>query len=269
MISGRVSIAGSTPPPAGSLQVPVATTGPDGKFSLQNVKPTLGDTNFAYVGAGYPDYPNAQWVQIFSPDGHAAYHGLWTVNPVGTTDLGSIAIAMPTASETAWLVKLNSDRATIGIPSVTTPLTLDSITLETARYWAVQMAKYGFYKHQCGTGAVGCQEFWLYETQHHSMPSSQNIDYGGGTTTFIDAEAQFMAEIANCPGGNWTTCPFAENTGHYTNMMGASYWVGFGIATGKDPNGLVPPVTYFVQNYTNPKGFASSIQSLRRSLTIR
>ena len=264
IISGNVSIGGATPPPPTAF--PTATTGPDGKFLVKNVPPTFTGTGFAYVGAGYPDYPNSQWIQIFSADGHAAYHGLWTVKPVGTTDLGNVAIALPTATDIAWLAKINSDRATVGTPAVTTPLTLDSVTLQTARYWAGQMATNGFYKHQCGTGAVGCQEFWLYETQHHSMPSSQNIDYGY-FGTYLDAESQFMAEIANCPGGNWMTCPFAENTGHYTDIMGASYWVGVGIATGKDPNGGTTPVTYYTENFTNPKQFVSSIQSLRRSLS--
>lgn len=269
VISQSAVIAGATPPPASATPWPTATTAADGSFGIRNVKQTTFDANFGYVGAGYPDYPNAQWVQIFSSDGHTAYHALWSVNAGGTTNLGSIGVAMPTANDTAWLASINHDRATIGTPVETNPLTLDSVTMETARYWAGQMASYGFYAHQCATGDTACQAFWLFETQNHSLPSSQNIDYGGAETTYQNAESAFMAEVASCPGGAWMTCTYAENTGHFINIMSATYWAGLGTATGKDPTSRTGTTSvYFVQDFTTPTNFSNAIQSLRRSLEI-
>jgi hypothetical protein len=38
-----------------------------------------------------------------------------------------------------------------------------------------------------------------------------------------------MAEKANCPSGNWQTCTFASNTGHYINISNTdTVWVGVG-----------------------------------------
>lgn len=270
IVSENTVIAGPTPPPAASPSWPSATTAPDGSFDVKNVPPSAWTLDFAYVGAGYPRYANAQWVQIFPVDGHAAYHGIWSVAPNGTTDLGSVAIAQPNAQETAWLARVNADRATVGLPAVATPLSFDSVTLQTARYWAQQSASLGFYAHQCPAGTA-CVPFWLWETQHHSMPSSQNLDYGAvATWTWQNAEGAFMAEIANCPnGGNWQMCPYAENTGHYIDIMSASYWAGVAIAVGKDPTSQSGSTTpYYVQNFSSPSNNVSAIQSLRRSLGL-
>jgi hypothetical protein len=258
-VSENTVIAGPTPPPAA-----------DGAFDVKGVPLSSWTMDFAYVGAGFPKYANAQWVEIFPADGHAAYHGVWSVAPSGTTDLGAVAIALPSADETAWLARVNADRASVGVPAVATPLSFDSVTLQTARYWAQQMASLGFYAHQCPSGG-GCVAFWLWETQHHSMPSSQNIDYGTlGSSTWQDAEGAFMAEIANCPnGGNWQTCPFAENTGHYINLMAASYWAGVTIATGKDPTSQSGSNTsYYVENFSSPSTNVSTIESIRRLLQL-
>jgi len=268
VISQQTVIAGATAPPSGSKPWPSATSAPDGSFDVQNVPRSLQTFDFSFVGARFPMYPNYQWIQIFSPDGHASYHGIWTINPSGTTDLGKIGIAMPTADETAWLTKLNLDRSTVGTPAVTVPLILDSVTLQTARYWAQEMAAEGFYAHQCPAASTTCTAFWLYGTQHHSLPDSQNIDYGTLPTMWPTAESQFMVEQANCVNGNWLTCTYAENTGHYINIMSATRWVGFGIAAGKNPsNQLGTNTAFFVQNFAAPYQ-GTSIQGVRRSLDI-
>ena len=90
VISQQTVIAGATAPPSGSKPWPSATSAADGSFDVQNVPPSQQTIDFSFVGTGFPKYPNYQWIQIFSPDGHASYHGIWTINPSGTTDLGKI-----------------------------------------------------------------------------------------------------------------------------------------------------------------------------------
>lgn len=267
IVSQNTAIVGATPPPPSASPWPMATTAPDGSFDVKNVPPSTWDMNFDFIAAGYPDYPNAQWVEIFSHDGHVAYHGIYTISTSGTTSLGKIAIALPTTTDNAWLAGINHDRAYVGTPAVTTPLAFDSVTLETARYWAEEEASVGFFAHQCPSSATSCVGFWLWATEHHSLPDSQNIAFFFSDWTV--AEAQFMAEQANCPGGNWQTCTSAENTGHYIDIMSASNWAGVGEATGKDPTTQTGSSTpYYVENFASPNGFGA-IQSAARSLEIR
>jgi hypothetical protein len=218
-----------------------ATTGADGTFDVKNVPPSSSTVSFAYVGAGYPVYPNAQWVDVVPADGHAAYHAIHSIAVTGTTNLGTLAIALPSPSDIAWLKQINGDRATRGVPAVNAALTFESVTLQTARYWAGQMESGGFFAHTCPTGAPSCSPFWLYETEHGGMPSSQNIDMQVANGTWQTAEAAFIAEIGNCPGGDWQTCPFSESTGHYINIMQAANWAAVA-STGP----------YFVENFSAP-----------------
>ena len=98
-----------------------------------------------------------------------------------------------------------------------------------------------FFAHTCPPAPTSCVEFWLYETQHGSIPSSQNIDQQPTNGMWQNAEAAFMAETVNCPGANWQTCHFSETTGHYINIMSATNWAGVA-STGGD----------FVEDFTTP-----------------
>jgi hypothetical protein len=191
VISATTIIVGATAPPAKSLHWPTATTGPDGAFEVDNVPPSTWTMDFKYLATDYPKYPNAQWVEIFPIDGHAAYHGIWSIATSGTTSLNDVAVARPNVADIAWLAGVNADRAKVGVPAVARPLAFDSVTLEAARYWAKQMAEAGFFAHGCPAGDPTCKSLWLWQTQHHSMPSSQNI--AGGYPSQRGAEAAFMA----------------------------------------------------------------------------
>jgi hypothetical protein len=251
-LSQSTVIAGATPPPTSASPWPFATTAADGSFDVTNVAPSSWTASFAYVGAGYPVYATAQWIDVFPTDGHAAYHAIRTIAPSGTTNLGSIQIARPSAADIAWLNQINSDRATAGVPPVNSPLIFDSVTLQTARFWAQEMLAGNFFAHTCPSAPATCTEFWLFETQRGSIPSSQNIDQQSAGGTWQNAEAAFMAETANCPGADWQTCPFTETTGHYINIMSAANWAGVGSAGGD-----------YVENFSTPAGFAT-VQSTRR-----
>ena len=225
-----------------SIGSATATTAGDGSFDVANVVPSSWTVDFAYAGAGYPVFANAQWVEIIPTDGHAAFHALRSIAPNGATRLGTLMLALPTAGDNAWLAQINRDRAT-GVPPASAPLILDSITLQTARYWAQQMLLGGFFAHTCPAAPTTCVAFTLYETLNGSPPSSQNIYQQNAGGTWQAAEAAFMAEAANCPGGNWQTCAYGETTGHYINIMAASNWAGIASAG-----------PYDVENFSSPAG---------------
>lgn len=255
-VSGGTAIAGATPLPATATPWPTVTTAADGSFDVTNVPASDWTVSFTYVGAGYPVYGNAQWIEIFSPDGHAAFHALRSIATTGTTNLGNIAIALPNAGDVAWLNQINTDRATLGVPRVSSPLVFDSVTLQTARYWAGQMESGNFFAHMCPAVPATCVEFWLYETQHGSVPSAQNISEQSASGSWLAAEAAFMAETANCPGANWQTCTYSETTGHYINIMEATNWAGVGMAQTLS----APAVQYYAENFSTPSGI-STIES--------
>jgi hypothetical protein len=252
-VSGATVIAGATPPAAAATSWPSATTAADGSFVVKNVPASAWTASFAYVGAGYPVYDDAQWIEIFPADGHAAFHALRSIGVSGTTALGEVAIALPSAADRAWLSRINSDRATLGVPAVAEPLTFDSITLQTARYWAAQMETGNFFAHACPPAPTSCIAFWLYETLRGSVPSAQNISAAGANGSWQAAEAAFMSESANCPGADWQTCPYTETTGHYINIMQASNWAGVGSAQ----TAAAPIEQYYAENFSTPSGISN------------
>jgi hypothetical protein len=205
------------------------------------------------VDAAIPPTKSAQWVEIFPRrgDGHVAYHGLWSV-PQASIGLGTIALIVPTRHERAWLAILNRDRASVGVPSRKAPLVFDDIALLAARRWARYMARNGWYGHGCpssGTYAP-CISTWEWEVRNHGYPSAQNIVYRFGS--WVEAQRAFMAGKLHCPGrGDWQTCAYSEETGHYINAMAAGTWVGLAEAVGKDPAlPLSTQTHYYDQEFT-------------------
>lgn len=70
-------------------------------------------------------------------------------------------------------------------------------------------------------------------------------------------------------GGDWQTCRSAENTGHYINIMSATYWAGVATAVGKDPRTQSGSSTqYYVENFAEPNAAASMIVRAPRWLGI-
>ena len=257
IVSGTTLIAGGAPPV--EVEWPSATTAADGSFDVEDVVPTTWTVDFSSGGAGYPIYDHVQWIEVFSPDGHAAYHGIWSLNVDGTTNLGRIAIAKPTPADGIWLAQINSDRAKNGVPAVTVPLSFDSLTLESARYWVKQMASHPFFSHQCPAEATSCEALSLWQARHHAWTSSQNIAWR--SPTWAAAERKFMSEIHNCPLGNWETCPYSEATGHYINIMSATSWAGVASAVGARDRRL-----YYVENFTSPEQLPPNVENVRTTL---
>ncbi len=224
-----------------SLGAATVRTANDGSFDVTNVAPSTATVDFTYLGAGYPAYPDAQWVDIVPTDGHAAYHAIRSIATTGTTNLGSIAIALPSATDIAWLARINDDRATLGVPPVNAPLIFESITLQTARYWGGANANRRFFLTRLPVRAFGVHRLLAlcHAARRYAVVAKHRS--AAGRRTWQAAQSAFMAETANCPGANWQTCTYSEATGHYINIMQAANWAGVG-AAGPD----------YVENFSTP-----------------
>lgn len=221
---GLQIVAGSTPPPAVPAGFVSAVTDANGAFRITN-----GPTG-------------AVAISIFAGAPHtAALHADLTLAG-GTNAVGPYYLSVPSAAETAWLAQTNVDRAAYGAP----PLGLDEAALEAARYWAAFMQRNGYFAHcipasACEAGdttappaSYGPQDvdpdhrFW-YEHGFSGAQEGENI--AAGFPNWESVDAAFMAERSACPNGQAVNCPFTEATGHFLNIIDASYsWAGFGIA---------------------------------------
>ena len=231
------SVIAGTTIPAGTT---VTETGDDGTFTMPHV-------------AG-------SHLAIFSHDGHAVLHKRVMLSE-GVTTLGDLALAMPTASERAWLALVNADRAKYG----SAPLMFDAAALVAARGYANAMAGNGQYAHE---GKDGSTHVSRYEAAGGVPPRrlGENIDtlatdFAATPATWQSAEARFMAESKNC--SSRAACPYIDDptgvrtTGHFLNLTDPSYvWVGLGIAKGRNPANMASAqaqYAYFDQEFVAPQ----------------
>ncbi len=197
---------------------------------------------------------------IFANDGHAVMHKRVMLSE-STTMLGDLALAMPTASERAWLTLVNADRAKYGAA----PLLFDAAALVAARGYANAMAGNGQYAHD---GKDGSTHVSRYEAAGGVPPRrlGENIDtlatdYSALPATWQNAEARFMAESKNCTAR--ASCQYvddptgARTTGHFLNLTDPAYvWVGLGIAKGRNPANMPSApaqYAYFDQEFVAPQ----------------
>jgi len=197
---------------------------------------------------------------VFANDGHAVLHKRVMLSE-GTTILGDLALAMPTASERGWLALVNADRAKYGAA----PLLFDAAALVAARGYANVMAANGQYAHE---GKDGSTHVTRYEAAGGVPPRrlGENIDtlatdFSRGPATWQAAEARFMAESKNCIAR--ASCQYvddptgARTTGHFLNLTDPAYvWVGLGIAKGRNPANMPSApaqYAYFDQEFVAPQ----------------
>jgi len=231
------SVIAGTQIPAGTT---VAETADDGTFTL------------AHVAGSH--------LAVFARDGHAVLHKR-VMLAESTTMVGDLALAMPTASERAWLVLVNADRAKYG----SAPLQFDAAALVAARGYANAMAGNGQYSH---SGKDGSTHVSRYEAAGGVPPRrlGENIDtlatdYAATPATWQAAEARFMAESKNCTSR--AACQYVDDptgvrtTGHFLNLTDPSYvWVGLGIAKGRNPANVASSqaqYAYFDQEFVAPQ----------------
>jgi hypothetical protein len=236
----------STPTPTFS----VSGTLTDGATALSGATVTIGtlpaSTCAGWAGCGFPLAPtltattaadgtftvtnlvNGSYMLTISKDTapttaqtYAILHRQITVASANVA-LGSVKIVKLSSDESAWIARLNTDRATIAFPA-TGPVVMDEYAQEQARQWAIEV--------DAGTTPYTDAGYAPYQTAYGAKPGS--IGSAGGALdlndTWQDAEAIWFAEKANCPGGDWRTCTFSGTTGHYINLAQDSVvWVGVG-----------------------------------------
>lgn len=156
---------------------------------------------------------------------YATLHRSVNVN-VGPNAIGAVKIAALSIDEQKWLVDANNQRATVSVPTSYGNMLVDEYAEEQARQWAADVAS--------GKTAFGDAGYSPYQSAYGSSPGSMYsaagvLALGAAAGAYISADQSWMSEKANCPNGNWQTCTFAHNTGHYINLSNTNtVWVGLG-----------------------------------------
>ena len=218
-IAGAVVTVGAQPSGAscngwtecGTPAVPLAsaTTARNGTFTLP---PLLDGEYFVTIAVD----PNPVVMQT-----HAILHR--TVSVVdGMLVLGAVHLARLSSDETAWVRDLNDRRSAVSFPA-TGAVVIDEYAEEQARQWSADV--------DAGKTAYTDAGYGPYQQAYADDPGAIGNAAGAldGNTTWGRAEAAWFAEKSNCPGGNWTTCTYADNTGHYINLsQNDDVWAGVG-----------------------------------------
>lgn len=214
-LSSRAALAGATiriggqPPSScigwlgcGNPQEPSisATSAPDGSFAISGLAP---NTYFMEVSLD----PNQITGQTY-----AVLHQLVAV-PFADLMIGEVSVSKLSTDESAWILKLNSERGTISFPA-TKPIVIDEFAQVQARAEAEAVAS--------GAFPYGDATESIFVKRYAATSGVVNQGIAGGvaalTDTYSHAEDAYFAEKKNCPNGNWQTCTFAANTGHYLNL---------------------------------------------------
>jgi uncharacterized protein YkwD len=177
-----------------------------------------GATQTTSAGSGafaFAAQPNALVAIGVTAPGYAPSLQGYTVAGTVVRPVKLVAIRAEIA---AWLTLVNSDRAANGAP----PLALSNELTIAARAQAVDEDRAGYIAHWNTAGQSADDQCLVSAT----MVCAQNGAGGFASTTA--AEAAFLAERANCPGGVAAGCTYAENTGHFINLVTSNGNVGLG-----------------------------------------
>jgi hypothetical protein len=199
---------------------------------------------------------------IGSNSAYATIHRSLTVAQ-GSNALGVLKVAALSSDEQAWLVDLNNRRATVSVPASFGNLKIDEFAEEEARAEAASVA--------AGTNPYADSTEGIFGTIYDNTPGvyfgvSGVSDLQNAPSAFVAADAAFYAEMANCPaGGDWQTCPLAENTGHYMVLSDTrDVWIGLGeSATPMVPSGQWPGF-YAYAGLVAGDGYGTSPNSINR-----
>lgn len=148
----------------------------------------------------------------------------------GTLVLGTIHLAKLSSTESQWLRDLNERRSAVSYPA-TGAVVIDEYAQEQARQWATDV--------DAGKTQYTDAGYAPYQQAYASAPGAIGSAAGAldGNTTWQHAESAWFAEKANCPDGNWTTCTFADDTGHYINLSeNDDVWAGIGEGAAAAPS---------------------------------
>ena len=184
-----------------------AMTASNGTFTINNV--TAG----------------AHMLTVANGAGYATLHAQIAVAS-GANALGTFKITALSSDEQHWLADVNAQRATVSSPTSFANLAVDEYAEEQARKWAADVVS--------GATTYGDAGYAPYQTAYGQQPGAMYGASGvlalvGNAGAYLQADTNWMSEKANCPNGDWQTCTFADNTGHYMNLSNTvDVWVGLG-----------------------------------------
>lgn len=164
-------------------------------------------------------------IAISNGTGYATLHAQIAV-AAGANALGTFKITALSSDEQAWVADVNNQRTTVSYPVSFGNLTVDEYAEELEREYAAAVV--------AGTIPFSDAGEETYDAMYGTEPGAI---YGASSvaalqpsaSAYLAADNAWMAEKANCPNGNWQTCTFADNTGHYINISNTTdVWVGLG-----------------------------------------
>jgi hypothetical protein len=204
--------------------VVTTTTGMNGGFELR-------------VGA-----PAQYMLTITNGAGYATLHERIAIGP-SSFEMGSVKLTALTRDEQRWLEHVNAERESTSTPRSFNNLTVDEYIEEAARQWARDVAS--------GIASYGDDALREYIHYYERSPGAM---YQGGSGVgdlvnapgaWAKADQHWFAEKAHCPAGDWSTCPFLANTGHYINLSQTmSVWIGLGESPSPQRAGMQWPGYY-------------------------
>jgi hypothetical protein len=193
-------------------------------------------------------------------NGTTAYATLHRTVSSTSPALGTVHVAALTAAEQAWLVDVNSLRATVATPTSYSNLAVDEYAEEQSRMWPTDI--------DSGKTAYSDAGYAPYQAAYVASPGAMYVAAGvlsivPQTSTFPITYGSAASGQATLPTGSpgWQSsdyawmlgdksncaAPYTWNTtactatfsvdGHYVNLSNTlDVWVGLGEGTAPDPN---------------------------------
>lgn len=182
---------------------------------------------------GIPAIDPGNYMLTVTKDGSfATLHRTITV-ATGANSVSNVSLLELTASQQAWLAEVNNGRMTISSPMSFGNLVVDEYAQEQAVRWAKDEA--------AGSIPYTDASYGPYQSAYGSSPGALFGAAGvlalgapqGKAYDHTMADGEWFGEKINCPNGNWQTCTFAGNTGHYINISNTNtVWLGLGESDG-------------------------------------
>jgi hypothetical protein len=200
--------AGSMPCGVPASPLPTVTTSATGTFTI--TAPS----------------PGTYMLTIGKDATYATLHRTVTIIAGTPLALGTVKIAALTADEQAWVADVNNQRAIVSVPVSFANLAVDEYAEEQARAEVAAIVSgaqpYGDATEELFSG--------YYAAEAGSLYAASGVAALIGTeSAYLQADSGWMGEKSNCPGGNWESCTFAEDTGHYINISNTqNVWLGVG-----------------------------------------
>ena len=181
---------------------------------------TASDGTFTVTGVPVGTY----MLTIAKDTTYATLHRKVTV-AVGTTAIGTQKIIALSADEQAWLKDVNLQRVTYSFPQSFGNLVIDEFAEEQSRAEVDAIA--------AGTQPFGDATEALFGSYYSATPGAlyqtSGVAAAGGTSGYLIADNAWFTEKGICVNGNWKTCVFASNTGHYMALSDTqAVWIGLG-----------------------------------------